>query len=236
MQKLSSFENETPQTVLRWTVETFGDRAAVVTSLQPTGIATIHMLTTLFPQHEITALTLDTGLLFPETYALMDAVEARFPRLRLIRLQPALTVDEQNRHYGDKLWQSNPDRCCAMRKVVVLDAALRRYGAWMTGLRRDQSSARAATPIVKHDRRHDNVKIAPFATWTEAMVWTYIEAYDLPYNALHDRGYPSIGCAPCTQPVQSGFDDARAGRWQGHTKTECGIHDFNNGVLLAVGS
>jgi phosphoadenosine phosphosulfate reductase len=110
-----------------------------------------------------------------------------------------------------------------MRKVQPLQQALTDYRAWITGLRRDQSSRRASTPIVSWDDRHGLVKICPFSNWTEDMMWTYIHAYDLPYNTLHDRGYPSIGCHTCTRAVD-GDGDARSGRWVGHAKSECGIH------------
>lgn len=114
--------------------------------------------------------------------------------------------------------------CCNLRKTVPLNEALVGYEAWITGLRRDQSAGRAATPIVPWDKKYNKVKLSPFATWTESMIWTYIHAHELPYNTLHDQGYPSIGCYPCTRSVEPGSQDKRAGRWANHTKTECGIH------------
>ncbi|HLY27146.1 MAG TPA: phosphoadenylyl-sulfate reductase [Aggregatilineales bacterium] len=217
----ANFESAYPQDVLRWAADTFGLKLATVTSFQPTGIVTLHMLSEIAPETPV--LTLDTGLLFPETYALMDELEARL-NLRLIRVRPEQTVDEQASQYGAALWERNPDRCCELRKVVPLDRALVGYDAWITGLRRDQSKGRAETPIVSWDRKYQKVKLSPLATWTEDMIWTYIQAYELPYNELHDRGYPSIGCYPCTQAVAPDATDARAGRWAASTKTECGIH------------
>jgi phosphoadenosine phosphosulfate reductase len=214
-------ENAYPQDVLRWAADTYGKGLAVVTSFQPTGIATLHMLSEIAP--DTTVLTLDTGLLFPETYTLMDEAEARF-NLRLVRVRPAQTVEQQAAQFGPNLWEQDPDVCCHRRKVVPLADALAGYDAWITGLRRDQSSGRRATPIVSWDEKHQKVKISPLATWTESMVWTYIHAHELPYNPLHDRGYPSIGCYPCTRAVEPGASDSRAGRWVGHAKTECGIH------------
>lgn len=216
-----TFENSTPQDVLKWAVETYGDTLATVTSFQPTGIVTLHMLSEIAP--ETTVLTLDTGLLFPETYALMDDLERRL-NLRLIRIHPAQTVAEQAVAYGDKLWERNPDKCCELRKVAPLGPALAGYDAWIAGLRRDQSDGRQSTPIVSWDKRYQKVKIAPLATWTESMIWTYIEAYELPYNTLHDQNYMSIGCVHCTQPVSPDSNDMRAGRWVGRGKTECGLH------------
>jgi len=217
-----SFENSAPQDVLKWAVETYGgEKVATVTSFQPTGIVTLHMLSEIAPQ--IPVLTLDTGLLFAETYALIDDLERRL-NLRLIRVRPAQSVAEQASTHGDKLWERNPDQCCGLRKVAPLGPALVGYDAWITGLRRDQSAGRESTPIVGWDKRYQKVKISPFATWTEQMIWTYIEAYDLPYNPLHDQQYISIGCAPCTQPVSPDSTDKRAGRWTGRGKTECGLH------------
>lgn len=215
------FENAYPQDILRWAAQTYTDKLAVVTSFQPTGIVTLHMLSEVAP--DTTVLTLDTGLLFPETYALMDELEARLS-LRLIRVRPQLTVAQQAEVHGAELWSRDPDHCCAIRKTVPLNEALVGYDAWVTGLRRDQSSGRQQTPIISLDAKYHKIKLSPLATWTEEMIWMYIRAHELPYNALHDRNYPSIGCYPCTQPVTPDASDKRAGRWAGREKTECGIH------------
>lgn len=215
------FETASPIAVLRWAVRTFGNRLAVVSSFQPTGIVTAHMLSEIAPQ--TTFITLDTGVLFPETYHLIDELEATL-HLNLVRVRPAPEILAQDHADGEPLWQRDPDRCCHARKVAPLNAALRGYDAWITGLRRDQSSQRANTSIVDFDpQRPGVVKLAPFATWDESMIWTYIHAHDLPYNELHDQGYPSIGCWPCTRPVKPG-EDPRAGRWANSSKTECGLH------------
>lgn len=215
------FENEYPQTILRWAVETFGETLTTVTSFQPTGVVTLHMLAE--AGLKVDVMTLDTGLLFPETYQLIDLIEARF-NLKVNRIRPALSVPQQAAQHGEKLWERDPDACCQIRKVIPLDSALEGYAAWFTGLRRDQGSSRKATSIISIDKKSGRVKIAPLATWTEDMIWTYIDAYDLPYNALHNMNYPSIGCWPCTQPVTADNQDPRAGRWEGNKKTECGIH------------
>lgn len=217
----AQFEGAYPQDILRWSVATFGEQLAIVTSFQPTGIVTLHMLHDLGLRADV--LTLDTGLLFPETYALMAEVEQRF-HLPLKRITPALTVAEQAAQHGEALWQRDPDACCNIRKVVPLKELVSGYAGWITGLRRDQGDTRAATPIVSWDKRNGNVKICPFANWTEDMIWTYINAHELPYNTLHDQNYPTIGCVPCTQPVAEGVTDKRAGRWSNFQKTECGIH------------
>ncbi|MBZ0282172.1 MAG: phosphoadenylyl-sulfate reductase [Anaerolineae bacterium] len=217
----TEFETTYPQAVLQWAAETYGDRLAVVTSFQPTGIVTLHMLSEIAPKTPV--LTLDTGLLFPETYAVMDELERRL-NLNLIWVRPAQTVAQQAETEGANLWEREPDRCCNLRKTIPLKNALAGYDAWITGLRRDQSAGRRGVPIVSWDAKYNNVKLSPLANWTEEMVWTYIHAHELPYNTLHDQNYPSIGCYPCTQPAAPDALDKRAGRWSGHEKTECGIH------------
>lgn len=217
----AEFEEAYPQEILRWAADTFGEQLTVVTSFQPTGIVTLHMLSEIAPRTPV--LTLDTGLLFPETYALIDEAERRFD-LNLIRIRPAQTVAQQAAEHGTALWERNPDQCCGLRKTAPLDAALAGFDAWITGLRRDQSAERGTTSVIAWDKKHSMVKLSPFATWTEEMIWTYIQAYELPYNVLHDQGYPSIGCEVCTQRADPSSADKRAGRWTNHAKTECGIH------------
>ncbi len=214
-------ENADPKSILKFAYETFGDQLAVVTSFQPTGIVTLHMLYEL--KADVSVLTLDTGILFPETYALIDEVEHLFG-LRLKRIRPELTIDQQNEQYGSALWETNPNQCCNMRKIVPLGPSLRGYDAWIAGLRRDQPG-RGSVGIFSWDNKYQKVKVAPFANWTESMMWTYIHAYELPYNELHDRGYPSIGCntPTCTQPIHDG-DHSRSGRWINHERMECGLH------------
>lgn len=215
----TQFENAHPQEILRWAVETYGDKLAVVTSFQATGIVTLHMLKEITDDFNV--LTLDTGLLFPETYQLIDDVESFFD-IRVQRIKPEMTLPQQAKQEGSLLWETNPNQCCHIRKTVPLHQALSGYDAWLTGVRRDQSSTRANTPVISWDARNGLVKVCPFANWTEEMIWTYINAYELPYNKLHDRGYPSIGCYTCTK-VPAG-DNLRGGRWSNQNKTECGIH------------
>jgi phosphoadenosine phosphosulfate reductase len=214
-------EHAPVEETLRWVVSEFGESAAVVTSLQITGIVTLHMLGQLGLR--LPVLTIDTGLLFPETYALIDEVEARLG-VEIQRVRPRQSVAEQAAEYGPALWTRQPDRCCHYRKVIPLRQALQPYSAWLTGVRRDQSATRTATPIVQWDERNQMVKIAPFACWTEAFVWEYIHAYDLPYNQLHNQHYTSIGCHPCTHAIDPAVTDKRAGRWAGTAKVECGLH------------
>lgn len=217
------FEHRDPGSILAWAAETFADNLVIVTSFQPTGIVTLNMLHELGLDVEV--ITLDTGLLFPETYELIDTVERRFD-LRLRRIRPKITVDEQAILHGDRLWERDPNLCCDLRKVAPLGETLVDYDAWLTGLRRDQPG-RSRTAILSTEGRYGKVKICPFANWTDDMIWTYVQQHELPYNALHDRGYPSIGCntAVCTRPVEHNAGQ-RDGRWVSHSKTECGIHAF----------
>ncbi len=214
-----ALEHAHPREILGWASDTFGDKLAIVTSFQITGIATLGMMRDIAPRTPV--LTLDTGLLFPETLDLIDQLESRL-ELDLRRIQPRQTVKQQARDYGDRLWERNPDRCCHIRKTIPLRDALDGFYAWITGLRRDQSPGRAQTPIVSRDRRNGTVKIAPFANWTEEQVWSYIRQSALPVNPLHELGYPSIGCWTCTKAAVDG--DRRSGRWSNRVKNECGIH------------
>jgi phosphoadenosine phosphosulfate reductase len=168
------------------------------------------------------AFMLDTDFLFPETYALIEEVEATYG-ITVERCRPALTPAEQALVHGEALWSVNPDRCCAIRKVEPLKEKLRSLKAWITGVRRDQAPTRANAKKLEWDDKFALWKLNPLADWTSEQVWSYIRANGVPYNPLHDRSYPSIGCTWCTRPVAPG-QDPRAGRWAGFAKTECGLH------------
>lgn len=164
----------------------------------------------------------DTGYHFAETLGLRDAVASTLP-VRVRSLKPELTVAEQDFRYGPELWRRDPDACCAMRKTAPMDAALRDYDAWATGLRRSDHPGRAATPLFHWDERHAMIKINPIAAYTDAEIDACIQKYSIMENPLRQLGYRSIGCSPCTRPVLDGEDD-RAGRWSGRAKVECGLH------------
>src|SRR5262249_22751169 len=166
--------------------------------------------------------TLDTEFLFPETYELMDRVEKRYG-IHVERVYSSLTPEEQARTHGAELWRHDPDLCCSLRKVEPLKEKLAELRAWVTAIRRQQTNARAAARKIDWDHKFQLVKINPIADWTSEMVWSYVCKHDIPYNVLHDQNYPSIGCTHCTRAVRSG-EDARAGRWAGFAKTECGLH------------
>ncbi len=214
------FEDAWPEEILRWSLEAFGSGVSMATGFGPSGVALMHMLSRVDPS--ATVFYLDTDLLFPETHALKRRLADRLG-LTFTRVHSGLSLQDQAREEAPDLWRSNPDRCCQIRKVLPLRRFLSTRDAWITGIRRDQSPTRGEIGIVHWDTANELVKINPLANWSEEQIWQYIELNDLPYNALHDQGYPSLGCIPCTKPVGDG-EDARAGRWQGHDKLECGIH------------
>lgn len=166
---------------------------------------------------------LDTDVLFPETYALRDAAIAKYGIRRLRQVKSLLTLDEQAARHGNALWSVDPNACCSLRKVQPLERTLSEYDGWITGIRRDQSPTRANAQVFEQDTRFGLVKVNPLVTWTTDQVWAYIQEHNVPYNPLHDQGYPSIGCLHCTLPIKPG-EDPRSGRWSGFAKTECGLH------------
>jgi sulfite reductase (ferredoxin) len=222
MERLAAeLDEKTPQEILAWALETYGDCITLACSFGgPSGMVLLDMALRLKP--DLPVFYLDTGLLFPETYALVEKVAERY-HITPVALRPGLTVEEQSERYGDALWAREPDRCCDLRKVTPQREYLKGFDAWITGLRRDQASTRRATPVVQWDAKFGLAKLAPLAHWGEREVWSYIVANDVPYNPLHDQSYPSIGCTHCTRPVLPG-EDMRAGRWSGFQKVECGIH------------
>ncbi len=164
----------------------------------------------------------ETGYHFAETLGFRDYVAAEYP-VNVRSLKPELSVAEQDHRYGENLWQRDPDQCCAMRKTAPMDAALRGYDAWATGLRRSDHAGRAETALFAWDDRHALIKINPIAAFSDADIDACIAEYQIMENPLRQIGYRSIGCSPCTRPVIDGEDD-RAGRWSGRTKVECGLH------------
>ena len=223
----AAFEGAPLVEVLRWLWEKFGARAAIGTSFQGSGLVMIdHALKAglRFP-----VFTLDTNLHFPETYDLKARLEKHWA-IEIEGLQPDLNLEQQAAEYGGELWKKAPDVCCTLRKVVPLQKKLGQLAVWITGLRRQQSDTRERTGILElyhFDVLRDLyiLKANPMAAWSREAVWEYIKAQGIPYNPLHDRGYHSIGCRPCTRPTDQG-ENERAGRWTGFDKAECGIHTF----------
>jgi phosphoadenosine phosphosulfate reductase len=208
--------------VLEWAYKNYpDDKIVYASSFGAEAIVLIDLIHEIKPDAHI--VFLDTGLHFLETYEVIDKIEARFPTLRIERKEPKLTLDQQAAEYGSALWKREPNSCCQIRKVIPLREALTPKQAWISGLRREQSPTRANTQFLNRDEKFKNIKICPLIHWTWDEVWGYIREKDLPYNTLHDNGYPSIGCFPCTQAVDEN-GDSRAGRWSGTGKTECGLH------------
>ena len=215
----ADLEALTAEDVLRWAHEVFGDKLCLSCSWQKQSSVLVHMVSEL--GLDIDVIELDTHLFFKETYETRERLVERYG-LQLIR-PDILTVAEQHKRDGPNLWERNPDRCCHIRKVDPLLRALDPYDAWISGIRRDQSPSRAATKKLEGSERYGVWKIKPLADWSETDVWNYIAANDIPYNPLHDAGYRSIGCIPCTRPTRPD-EEERAGRWAGSDKLECGIH------------
>jgi phosphoadenosine phosphosulfate reductase len=206
--------------VLAWAAEKFAPRVTLATGFGAEGCVLIDLVAR--QKLPIDLFTLDTGLLFPETYELWQTLESRYG-ITIRGVKPVQTVAEQAATHGEALWTRDPSRCCEMRKVLPLEGYLHGFDAWVTAIRRDQTAARADARAIEWDVRFGLVKVNPLVRWTKAQVWTYVREHEVPYNPLHDRGYPSIGCVPCTSAVGAGEDD-RAGRWRGTDKNECGLH------------
>lgn len=215
----------TPQHVLKWAFDSFGGSVAISSAFGPEGMAVIDMASRLLGA-DLRLFTLDTEFLFPETYALMERIEQRYG-ITIERVYPAQSPEEQQCVHGAALWSRNPDLCCNLRKVEPLRRKLSSLAAWITSIRRDQTPARSGAHKIEWDAKFELVKINPIADWTTKQVWQYIRDHDVPYNPLHDRDYPSIGCTHCTRSVAPGEDD-RAGRWAGFAKNECGLHVINS--------
>ena len=214
-------ESATPQEILSWAVERFAPHFTMATAFGPEGMTIIHMLSEIAPETPI--FNLETGYQFQETLDLRERVRKRYG-ITVEYKMPELSVAEYEAVHGGPVYKTNPNQCCFDRKLKVLHQAASGFHAWASAIRRDQSPDRAKAPIVGWDRKFQLVKVSPLANWTKKDVWKLIADKDIPYNPLHDQGYPSVGCQPCTRAVGIG-EDERAGRWSGFQKTECGLHN-----------
>jgi phosphoadenosine phosphosulfate reductase len=232
-----SLESSEPQEILRWALTTFGDKLTMATAFGAEGCVIMDMMARLRDEIGITPdiFNLDTGYQFQETLEMRDTMQERYGiPIRFVRAKES--VRQMEARLGGSIYASNPTLCCYQRKVVPLREALNGFGAWVSAIRRDQTPERAAQPIVGPEPKYENlVKVNPLANWTKDQVWDYIRANNVPTNPLHDQGYPSIGCYPCTRPVGNGEDD-RAGRWAGLDKRECGLHLGADGKLTRIAS
>lgn len=212
-----------PHEVLRWAVKEFHPRLLMATAFGAEGCCILHMLAEIEPT--VTVINLNTGYQFPETLELRERIKERYG-IEVIYIRPELSVAEYEAEHGGPLYSHRPDQCCHDRKVVPLRNAMAHYDplAWISAIRKDQTENRASNAaVVQWDAKFHVVKLNPLLNWTKKDVWGFIHKNDVPYNPLHDRDYPSIGCWPCTRAIQPGEDD-RAGRWAGNVKKECGLH------------
>jgi phosphoadenosine phosphosulfate reductase len=217
---VADVEELAAEDLLRWAHAEFGDRLCLTCSWQKQSSVLVHMVSELGLDVEV--IELDTQLFFRETYETRDRLVERYGFE--LRRPHVPTIAEQHRREGPNLWQTDPDRCCHIRKVEPLLTALEPYDAWISGIRRDQAPSRAGTtPKLQWSERYAVWKLHPLADWDERRVWAYIRVNDIPYNPLHESGYRSIGCIPCTRPTRPD-EEERAGRWAGADKLECGIH------------
>ena len=228
VEKLAAqFEGESPEALLKWALERFHPRIALATSLQAEDMVILDTAWKINPA--VRVFTLDTGRLHEETYLVMErirerygiAIESYFPNREAVE-----ALEREKGFYSFRKSVEERKYCCGIRKVEPLDRALSDLDAWITGLRRQQAVTRTSVPKLEIDKSHDGiVKLNPLADWSGKQVWEYIRTHDVPYNALHDFGFPSIGCAPCTRAVKPG-EDIRAGRWWWEIpeSKECGLH------------
>jgi phosphoadenosine phosphosulfate reductase len=214
-------EHASPETILTWTWEHFRPDVILTCSFQHDGVALAHMLRSIAP--EVPVVFINTGFHFPETLAYRDEIVGRFG-LKLVELHPVMPREEFAARHGLDLYARNPDLCCHINKVEPLRRFLPGTRAWVNGRRRDQASSRHAIQVVEihQDGLH---KVNPLAGWTARDTFYYLQHHDIPLHPLFERGYASIGCAPCTRPALPG-EDERSGRWAGQGKTECGLHTF----------
>lgn len=221
------FKSAHPRNVLEWAVETYFPKLTMATAFGPEGCVILHLLSEIEPR--VRVFNLDTGYQFKETLELRDRIAERYG-IEVEMIRPDTTVEEYEAQHGGPLYTINPDRCCHDRKLVSLRRASKGYDAWISAIRADQSAHRAKASIVGWDAKFGLVKVNPLLTWTKRDVWAFIVANRVPYNPLHDQGYASIGCWPCTRAIQEG-EDERAGRWAGQAKTECGLHSLDSSQL-----
>ena len=220
------FAKKSAEEVLTFFIDTYKNRIALASSLGAEDQVLTKMIAEINPTTEI--FTLDTGRVFPETYELMAKTNEKYGIKLKVYFPDAGKVEEMVNEKGINLfYQSVENRklCCAVRKVEPLKRAFKGLDVWICGLRKDQSVTRFFTKTVEWDESNGLIKINPLLNWTEKQVWTYIKENGVPYNELHDKGFPSIGCQPCTRAIEAG-EDVRAGRWwwENPEQKECGLH------------
>ena len=217
------FERSDPEEVIRWAIKEFQPKIAVTSSFQTESVVLLHMVAKV--DSNLPVLFLETGWHFPETIAFKKEVVEKLGLKNVVELKAdPKTREAFNAKHGGKPYEKDPDACCALNKVEPLETAMKDLRAWISGIRRSQSKTRKDIRIIE-EYQGGMFKINPIANLTSGDIWWYIKEHQLPRHPLFDKGYLSIGCWPCTRPVQPG-DDERSGRWAGTEKTECGIHTF----------
>ncbi len=224
LEKLNAeFETKKPQDIITWAVKEFSPRFAMTSSFGPESGTLLHMVSLIDPN--LPVLFLETGYHFPETLQYKNDLVKMFGLTNVIDLRADAKIKQEVvAKYEGVPYDKNPDLCCQINKVEPLDRALKNYDAWMTGIRRHQTDFRKSIRIVE-SYEGGLYKISPLVNFTSRDSWWYLKEHKIPQHPLYEKGYLSIGCWPCTRPVQEG-DDERSGRWAGKTKTECGIHTF----------
>lgn len=218
----NSLENSTPQEILQWAVNTYYPKLTMATAFGAEGCVLLAMLSDIKPL--IRVFNLETGYQFKETLELRDIIHKKYD-IEVEFIKAYETIEEMESRLGGPIYNIRPDECCHIRKIEPLKQTLIGWNAWITAIRRDQTSYRASANIVEWDNKFNLVKINPLANYTKQEIWKFITENDVPYNTLYNQGFSSIGCWPCTNRVTEGIDD-RAGRWTGFEKTECGIHNY----------
>ena len=216
----SRFEDSTPQDILRWAADNYHPRLCMATAFGAEGCVILSMLAEIQP--DVYVFNLDTGYQFEETKQMINVINERYGIL-VHTISAEESTQAMEERFGGPIYNSNPEECCRIRKVEPLKRAVKGWAAWITAIRREQTGTRANAGIVEWDNKFQLVKINPLANWTKKRLWEYITERNVPYNPLHDQGFPSIGCWPCTRAIQRGEDD-RAGRWTNFRRKECGIH------------
>lgn len=215
-----TLRDSSPQEILRWAVDAFHPKLMMATAFGAEGCSIIHMLAEIEPA--VRVVNLETGYQFAETLELRERIKTRYG-IEVEYIYPELTVVDYEKEHGGPLYTHRPDQCCFDRKIIPLRKCVVGYNAWISSIRKDQSEHRKVAGVVQWDAKFGLVKVNPLLNWGFKDVWAFITKNEVPYNPLHDRDYPSIGCWPCTEPVKPG-DDERAGRWAGKAKKECGLH------------
>jgi phosphoadenosine phosphosulfate reductase len=217
----AALQNSEPDALLEWAISQY-PTITMATAFGAEGCVILEMLSRVKGGRDVRVFNLDTGYQFEETLRLRETIAEKYG-IVVEFVRPEESVAQMEARLGGPIHQTNPDECCRMRKIVPLREALKGHEAWITAIRKDQTTDRATADVVEWDARFGLVKVNPLANWTRNDVWTYITINDVPYNPLHDQGYPSIGCFPCTRKVVTG-EDERSGRWSSFAKLECGLH------------